>query len=590
MEAQQTTLTTTGWQPTELADYIAAFRRRRVGMAVAAGAILAVTTLAAALWPPVYTSTATILIEEQEIPAELVRSTITTYAWQRIQTINQRVMTRGTLLEIIDKHGLYADVRRREPTERTLERMRGDIKVAPISADVIDPRTGRATPATIAFTLAFESERPDTAQRVTNELTTLYLNENVKSRTERAEETYTFLTDEANRLNGHIIELETKLARFKEQHADKLPELAGFNLQLVERMERELLDTRTQLRSLEERKFYLEGQLAQMSPTSPMYAPTGERIMDPATRLKMLKTDYAAKAAKYSARHPDVLRMKREIEGLERQVGAVAPDQEQARALVRLRGDLAAAREKYAANHPDIARLEKQIAALESGLAANAPETAVLGERPDNPAYISLQAQLEGINSEMRALERKHQELSAKHGGYERRLALSPRVEKEYLELKRDYDNAQLRYREIKAKQLEAQVGQQLEKERKGERFALIDPPQLPERPTRPNRSMLMLLGIFLATAAGLGYLFAAEALDSSIRSAGGLVAILEATPLSIVPYVENGEDAARRRRLQRLAWRSAMATAVALAILVQFFWLPWDVLWFKGLRVLTGG
>lgn len=573
------------------ADYIGALRRRRVSILITAGVLFGISVIFAVFWPPVYRSTATILIEEQEIPPELVRSTITTYAWQRIQTISQRVMTRATLLTVMDKYGLYADKRRSKTTEEVLEDMRADIKLDPISADVIDPRSGRPMPATIAFTLSYENRNAQTAQRVANELTTLYLNENLKTRTERADETYTFLSDEANRLSTHIAELESKLAQFKEKNVDRLPEMANLNMQFVDRTERELLDTQTQVRSLEERKFYLEGQLGQMSPSSPMYAPTGERVLDPATRLKTLKTELASTAAKYSPRHPDVIRLELEIEGLEKQVGPVSSSQEQARALSKARSELGAAQKQYGENHPDVVNLRQQVEKLETTLPqTKTPETAVFQEKPDNPAYIALQSQLEGVNSELRSLGTKRKELLAKLISYEQRVAVSPQVERAYLELKRDYDNAQLKYRELKAKQMEAQVGQQLEKERKGERFSLIDPPQLPEEPARPNRKAILLLGLLIALAGGFGYLMLAEALDPSIRSARGLSLILETTPLSVIPYAENSVDRAHRKHVRRLAWRSAMAATIALIVVVQFFWIPWDVLWFKGLRVLTGG
>src|SRR3990172_1320536 len=118
-------------QTRDLRDYIDAFRRRRTVVLVIFTVLFIITLLAAFLWPPTYRSTATILIEEQAIPSELVRSTITTYAWQRIQTISQRVMTRSTLIEIVDKHKLYQGKRAFETTEEITERMRNDIKLEP---------------------------------------------------------------------------------------------------------------------------------------------------------------------------------------------------------------------------------------------------------------------------------------------------------------------------------------------------------------------------------------------------------------------------------------------------------------------------
>src|SRR3989344_8737633 len=204
-------------QTKDLRDFIDAFRRRRGLVFIIFTVIFSISVLAALLWPPTYRSAATILIEEQGIPSELVRSTITTYAWQRIQTISQRVMSRTNLLEIVDKYKLYQGKRAFETNEEIVERMRNDIKLDPVSAEVVDPRTGRPTSATIAFTLSFDCERPDVMQRVANELTTLYLNENIKSRTEKVTETYDFLTDEANKLSQQIAELEAQQAAFKEK-------------------------------------------------------------------------------------------------------------------------------------------------------------------------------------------------------------------------------------------------------------------------------------------------------------------------------------------------------------------------------------
>lgn len=572
-------------------DYVSALRRRRTTILAVSSVFFVLSVLVAMLWPPVYRSAATILIEEQEIPPDLIRSTITTYAWQRIQTISQRVMTRQNLLSIVDKYNLYPGKRQRETSEEIVERMRNDIKLDAISADVIDPRSGRPMPATIAFTLSYDGESAAVTQQVANELTTLYLNENLKSRTEKATETFNFLTDEATKLSEHIAELEDKLAKFKEKNVDRLPELNQLNLQLMDRTERDLMDTQNQIRSLEERKIYLEGQLAQLNPNSPMFSSTGERILDSASRLKMLKTDLAAAQARYAPDHPDVLRLKREIEGLEKQSGAVSQAQEQAREMTRLRTELAEARKKYSEDHPDVARLTRQLAAMEVSLRETpSPETAVAAEKPDNPAFLSLQAQLEGVKSDLRANFKKRDELRGKIVSYEKRISQTPQVEREYLELRRDYENSQLKYREIKAKQMEAQVGQEMEKERKGERFTLIDPPQLPEEPVKPRRLVIVILGFLMSLGGGVGFVLVAETLDRSVRSPRAVAALLGGAPLSVIPYVENSEDVARREKTKKLMFRSTVAGFVVAVVIVQFFWIPWDVLWFKGLRKLGGG
>jgi len=574
-------------QTKDLRDYLGAFRRRRNSILITSAVILAVSVLAALLWPPVYRSTATILIEEQEIPQDLVRSTITSYAAQRIQTISQRVMTRANLMQIVEKYDLYHDKRRRETTEEIQERMRKDIKLETISADVVDPRSGRPSQATIAFTLGYEGERPEVTQKVANELTTLYLNENLRSRTEKATETSSFLTAEAEKLNQHIAELESKLADFKEKNADRLPELSQLNMQLIDRTERELTDLENQVRMREDRKFYLGGQLATINPLSPMFGEGGERIMDPGTRLKMVRSEYIGASSKYAPDHPDVVRLRRELVGLEKQIGAVDSSIEQAKELSKLRTELASAREKYSGDHPDVIRLSKTVAALEEALKQRpaAPEKDVAKEKPENPAYITLQAQLESVKSEMQVLTAQRATLKEKLANYEKRVSQAPEVERAYLVLRRDYESSVRRYQEYKAKQMEAEVGQELEKERKGERFSLIDPPQLPEEPIKPNRPVIIILGFLLSMGGGLGFAAVAEGMDSSVRGVRRATELFNAPPLSVIPYLKNSEDRARAEKIQKIIIATIVGSFVLIILLAHFLWTPLDVLWFKGLR-----
>src|SRR5262249_2529687 len=144
-------------QAFDVRDAIAFLRRRRSGIVLVAIALAIATILVALLWPPTYRSTATILVEEQEIPQDLVRTTVTSYADQRIQVIGQQVMTRANMLQIVDKYDLYPKRRKTETNEEILERLRKDVKVDVVSADVAGGRR-----VTIAFTLSYDGE---TAER-----------------------------------------------------------------------------------------------------------------------------------------------------------------------------------------------------------------------------------------------------------------------------------------------------------------------------------------------------------------------------------------------------------------------------------------
>ena len=180
-------------QAKTLQDYLAILSRRKVPMLITMLIVFLLGIIIAMVWPPTYRSSATILIKEQEIPSELVMSTVTSFAAQRIQTISQRVMTRDNLMRIIDKYDLYVKDRKRYTTEEVLADMRKDIGLNMISADVVDPRSGRPSSATIAFTLSFAGDNPGSVQKVAGELTSLFLAENLKTRKEKASETYLFL-------------------------------------------------------------------------------------------------------------------------------------------------------------------------------------------------------------------------------------------------------------------------------------------------------------------------------------------------------------------------------------------------------------
>src|SRR6202453_984553 len=180
-------------------ERLLAYWRRRSTFFIVAPAAAALTILLAVLLPATYQSAATILIEQQEIPQDLVRSVITSFADQRVQIITQRVMTTQNLLQLIDRYQLYPDIRDKEPREVLLKKMRDDIGMHMISADVIDPRSGRPTQATIAFSVSYQSRSPDLALKVANEITSLYLNENLASRTQLGQQTSTFFSEEATR-------------------------------------------------------------------------------------------------------------------------------------------------------------------------------------------------------------------------------------------------------------------------------------------------------------------------------------------------------------------------------------------------------
>jgi len=567
-------------QEKNIQDYIIAIRKRKTAIFSIFVVIVFITVSVAFLLPAVYKSSSTILIEQQEIPPELVMSTVTSYAAERIQTIQARVMSRTNLLKIIDKFNLYQDERKFETTEEIIERMQEDVSLDIVSAEVVDPRTGRPSVATIAFTLSFKGESPSTVQRVANELTSLYLNENLTSRTQKASETSVFFKEESERLGKQIDDLESKLATFKQEHADALPELQQLNLSILQRKETELSAIDANLRTLDEKNFYLTGQLAQIDPGNPA-------VPGSADRLKVLQAEYASVRSKYSDEHPDIVRLKSEIASLEKETGQSNDVNAITDELKSLTGELAQKREKYTSDHPDIVSLQDKISALNAELAAikTRPVDEHYRQQADNPLYITVESQIAGVKSEIKSLKTQREEVLKKITEIEHSLYSAPQVEREYLVLKRDYENSIVRYQETKAKQMQADVAKQLEAESKGEKFTLIDPAALPEKPVSPNRPAIIFLGFILALGSGLGFAIVADAISGTVRGARSIQQSLGALPLSIIPYEMNLHDRVKSKRIKKRVVILFVAVIVFALLFIHFIVSPLDVLWFRILR-----
>ncbi len=565
-------------------EVIGFIRRRWLAMALVALVLAIVGLPIVFTLPPVYRSTATILIEEQEIPRELVRSTITSYADERIQVIGQRVMTRATLLPIVEKFDLYPKERRYASTEEILEKMRKDIRVEPVSANVTDRRSGSRGATTIAFRLSFDSPEPVKAQRVANELVTLYLNENIRTRQQRVGETQTFLSDEAARVGREIQELEARLAKFKRENAGRLPELLTMNMQLRDRAEAEMDEIDRRVRSLEERKIYLESQMVVMREATPPGATAADRSLDPNERLRVARNQLTSLEGVYAASHPDVVRLRREVAALEKSTGA-APTEADAQKLEEARAELKRLSERYAADHPDIARQKRIVASLED--AARKPVAKPEPASTTNPGVISLQVQIQSANQEIKDLRARRTEVAARMTQYNAAIRETPGVEQLYRDLVRDHENASKKYQDLRAKQMEAEVAVELEKDRKGERFSLIEPPQFPDKPTEPNRKKLLAMAMIGSLGGGVGAGVLAESLNRSVTSPRSLASLLDAPVMGIVPRVQDEAARARRRRWLILGFLALVFAALAGLAALHFLYMPLDTLWHVLLRRL---
>ena len=417
-----------------LRDYIGILQRRFKLIIVVFAAVALLGAVVAFTLPAVYRSTATILIKEQEIPQEFVRSTVTSLADERIQVISQQVMTRATLLELVDRYGLYGNARQRETSEEILDRMRRDIKLTLIGAENANRQGGKST---IAFSLAYDSEVAANAQKIVNELVTLYLNENVKNRQRKAAETTSFLDEELVRVTTRISELEQLLADFKQRNQGRTPDLGSSNLFASERVASDVQRLEREITFIEERKLQLESQLADTKPAAPVLS-GGGAILEPEDRLKVLQLQLTTLTGSLSDDHPDVKRVRREIAKLKVETGLQGDATDRDAKLQELKAQLSVLRQKYSDDHPDVQRLKRTLGVIEqavkSGEAADgSSDTLRKPRKPDNPAFLTLKAQIEAVTAQLASMRNEREEMRLRARLLDSRVSVTPEIEREYL-------------------------------------------------------------------------------------------------------------------------------------------------------------
>lgn len=520
MEAQ-TTLTVN--------ELIGIIKKRRWGLIIPTVVVFLIAVIICFSIDPVYRSTSTILIEEQEISRDYVMATVTSFAEQRLQTITQRIMSTPRLLSVINRFNLYADKRDRMTTEEIIDNMRNeDIKFDTVTADVIDHRTGRPTAATIAFTISYEGKNPVVVQQVANVLTSLYLEENIKVKAQQTSSTTKFLEDEMKSVQKNLAELEKNIAIYKEKNNVALPELFQFNLITLDRIDKDLNQLNDQLRTLREKESATQAQLANI--------PSDAQLGDQA-RLRELRAMLVNLKTRVSDEYPDVIKTKAEIAELEKRQNTVS--------------DSSAVRQL------------------------------------DTPAYITLSSQLASIQSEIESAKRQIDDLKIKRNNFNQRIEASPRVEEGYNNLLAERNNTQAKYDDLMKKFMEAKVASGLEKDQLGERFTLISPAGLPEKPVKPNIPVILLIGLIFGIGAGVGIASIQEFSDQSVRRSDDLTKAFQIPVLAEIPEIVTTEDLARHRK-KRISLLIAMIVCALVALVViHLFITDLDVLWIRVLRYL---
>jgi polysaccharide chain length determinant protein (PEP-CTERM system associated) len=512
-------------------DYLSILRRRGILLVTTFFGLLAVVLVLVIAIPPIYQSTGTIMVESQTIPTDLIPANAASLVDERIEIIRQRVMTRENLLKIIEKYKLFKDSTQSLTVTEKIDAMRKQIVIESIGANV---KSRRPNQGTIAFRLTFEDRWPEIAQKVANELVTLFLDENVKSRTERATETTEFLTQEVEKLKVELEKVETQLATYKQENSKALPQHQELHMGMLSRTETELKDVEREYKTAQEELRFLDLELsaakAGIPPKTGMaYAPQNPQD------IGSLKAEYQRLLSLYTEAHPDVRAVKRKIEALE--VSAAASG---------------AGAEKPAGGPPvslEVARVQAKIAAT--------------------------QARVESLAAQIKALR-------GRMGSYEQQLLQVPQVERGLITLMRDHESAKKKYEEIRAKQMNAKINENLEGENKAERFSLLEPPAFPEKAARPDRIKILLLGLFAAFGGSGGFVFLLEMLNQRIRGQEALAIAIRQRPMLAIPYIVIEDEVLVRKRLLK---RGVIVTAVLIvtaAILTHLFYKPLDLLILK--------
>jgi uncharacterized protein involved in exopolysaccharide biosynthesis len=205
--------------------------------------------------------------------------------------------------------------------------------------------------------------------------------------------------------------------------------------------------------------------------------------------------------------------------------------------------------------------------------------------KPENPAYINIGSQLSSVSSSLRSIRKSREGIKHRVDTYANRLERTIELEPAYLDLSRSREESVRKHQEIVSRLLEAEVSKELEVQHKGERFSLIDPPDLPQKPDKPNRPVIMFLGLILAIGGGVGSGALLEQLDRSIRGGAQLGRLAGLSPLAIIPYVPNQDDLKRLVRQRVSVTVAGAGVAVALVVSVLAMSYPLDVIWFAALR-----
>ncbi len=481
-------------------DYISILRRRKwvilipvlLGPVIAYGISLNL--------PSRYTSQTLVLVEQQKVPGAYVEPVVTEDLNARLATMQEQILSRTRLQPTIERFQLYRKDWGKETMEELLERMREDISVTPVKSAIGGRQTGIP-----GFFISFMASDPRIAQQVCAEITSMFIEENLRQREQSAQGTTDFLQTQLSDAKRHLDEQDAKLAQFKRRYIGALPDETQTNLNLLSSLNTQLSAVTQSLNRAQQDKTYTESLLAQqVSARTNMLSNYDQQPEKVGEQIAKMETQLAALESRYTSDHPDIIKLKGEIEQLKKkatQMGAA----------------------------------EKENSSKDAELAAQMPEP---------PQILQLRSQVHAYEQAVKNLTTDQDRLREQIRLYQSRIQLSPIVEQEYKQITRDYQTALDFYNDLLKKRNQSEMATDLERRQQGEQFRVMDPANLPEKPSFPDRPLFALGGLGGGLILGLLLAVLLEMRDKSLRSELDVEFYLEAPALAVIPAIgvtENG-------------------------------------------------
>jgi succinoglycan biosynthesis transport protein ExoP len=477
------------------------------------------TLILLSLIPNRYSSEATLLVVQQQIPQRYVLPTTTTDIREALQATTQEVLSRTRLLEIIDEFGLYSPERRRVSPESLLGLMRHDIEIKPIE----NQPEGRDVNS---FKISFIASSPQLAQEVTSKLTSLFIEQNLETREHQATTTTNFLREQLEATKNKLGDAEEQVRAFKMQHLGELPEQQAGNLAIMAGLQTQLQNTMASLSRAAEQRQYLES-LSEFRTTTI------------ANDLARLKAERAKLLDRYTPQYPAVIKLNEKITQTEASLKSLQ--------IWRTSG-------------------------VQASPPAASSDSSIPGE--EDASLGQLRGQLEANRLELANLSKDEKRLKDEVEQYQRRLNATPVREQQLAGILRNYDQLKQDYADLLAKESQSQMSADLEKRQEGQQFRLVDRPSLPTVPSSPNRIKISLGGAAAGIGIGLMFAFLMQMKDSSFHSEEDLsrsfpLPLVVAVPLLLTSYEERSRS--RKRAFEWVAG-SGLVLAVLLSQLYEFY------------------